>query len=160
MRLQKPIGRRGQSDSLSELVQSVEKLFNQNTSTRKYVQSPVGTMHLEKTRVSLDSLEGEKCKWCAKDFEPRQYNQICCSRRCIWKYSNEIGRLARAEQRKTLTCIDCGTPILGAHNTQTTLCATCRRAHRLANCKANRERTKAGTNGRRGRNQFSRPREG
>ncbi len=54
-----------------------------------------------------------------------------------------------------LKCVDCGSPIIGAQKRNKELCDACRSKHRLANRKANRERTKAGTNGRRGRNQFT-----
>jgi hypothetical protein len=108
----------------------------------------------EKTRISLDSLEGEKCKWCAKDFEARQFDQMFCSRQRQCNYANETRRRALAEQRKTLTCADCGASIEGAGNTQATLCAACRRVHRLATLKAYRKRAKAETAGRRGTTSF------
>lgn len=97
------------------------------------------------------------CVWCgAPIVGAKRGTRKYCSPGCRAEANYERFQGWRAEVRVRLTCVDCGALIAGAMRVGKTLCAACRRKHRLANCKANRERTKAGTNGKRGTNQFQR----
>lgn len=95
------------------------------------------------------------CAWCAKDFEQNRSFQIYCCKACCVAAQYEEFNGWRKHARAALVCVDCRAPIVGAQKRHKKLCPACKRKHRLANCRSNRERTKAGTNGRRGRNQFT-----
>lgn len=88
-------------------------------------------------------------------FTTTRTDKIYCSEPCRRASEYERHDGWRAKARAALTCVECAAPIVGAGRKDKKLCATCKRAHRLANIKRNRERTKAGTTGKRGRNQFS-----
>lgn len=110
--------------------------------------------------TTIDDLRDETCQYCAKPFETTRTDKKYCGLPCRRRVGYEERHGYRALRRAVLECADCGSQIADASRQDQKLCPTCRRAHRLANCKANRERTKAGTNGQRGTNQFSRLREG
>lgn len=105
--------------------------------------------------MTLDDLPDSVCPVCAKGFEATRPFQIYCGVSCCNAYFNGLRSTAMAEERAKLRCQDCGAPIPEAKRTDKKLCPICKHKRRLANCKANRERTKAGTNGQRGRNQFT-----
>lgn len=119
MQRKKPIAPRGQRDSLSALVASVESLFDQSKKARKCVPTPAAPA------PSLDALEGEKCQLCAKPFEATRITQIFCSAACRWRAQNAAVGEARAEARAAISCVDCGRPGI-AIDRHRRLCNACR----------------------------------
>lgn len=139
------------------------KPFTTALSFQKFCSLRCGNKFRNATRYAKrDELPDKICIQCARLFDPVRANHIkFCSRKCARDFHNGVRSRSGAKERAGLICVDCSAPIAGAATAQRKLCSACKRAHRLANCKRNRERTKAGTNGRRGRNQFTaRAREG
>ncbi|GLI93942.1 hypothetical protein [Methylocystis echinoides] len=81
---------------------------------------------------------------------------IYCSKACLRAAEYDEREGWRAHVRAALKCVDCGGPIPEAKRQDKRLCGYCKHKRRLANCVKNRQRTKAGTNGRRGTNQHGR----
>lgn len=74
--------------------------------------------------MTLDALEGERCAWCANQFEPYR-TQKYCSKACYKAHHYEEFNGWRARVRAVLKCQCCGADIPDAKRRDRKYCAPC-----------------------------------